>query len=383
MEVDMTKEEEEFDKMFHSTACEFDEDVEFAKVFNMTAFEFNENEGAKEFDKVFYTDMVEQDSGYQEVLCPLLRGGCSQDDFKTFTQKWILYAGCRDEIDERELRQELLNCAVGPLEDMMYDTLGAKVDSLSEADLLDELEKLATVKTGTKVQAGDYPAMITMKNPVQQPTHTHDQPALAMGNIAKMTTNPTFTELYYQYPVMISGENPIQLPTAHTHNQPALAERGTATITMDSTITKPCYQCGEMTHTDKTLADQCRLMTAIASRSMDSAATKLWYQCGEVTHADKMLADQCRLMTAILGEGWGKLSSKPMDMSKVAKKPMAKHDDDGNDDPDEDTSTEMTEETKEIHSKAWTASRPTKPNRNEAATELTLNSNITRGVQVL
>ena len=80
-------EEEEFDKMFHSTACEFDEDVEFAKVFNMTAFEFNENEGAREFDKVFYTDTVEQDSGYQEVLCPLIRRGCSQDDFKTFTQQ--------------------------------------------------------------------------------------------------------------------------------------------------------------------------------------------------------------------------------------------------------------------------------------------------------
>ena len=27
--------------------------------------------------------------------------------------------------------------------------------------------------------------------------------------------------------------------------------------------------------------------------------------CGYVPHTDKMLADQCRLMTAILGEGWG------------------------------------------------------------------------------
>ena len=114
-----------------------------------------------------------------------------------------------------------------------------------------------------------------------------------------------------------------------------------------------------MTHTDKTLADQCRLMTAIANMTMDSAATKLCYQCGEVTHADKMLADQCRLMTAILGEGWGRLSSKSMDMSKVAKKPMAKHDDDRNDDPDEDTSAEVPEETGEINSKdVWTASRP-------------------------
>ena len=38
----MAKEEEEFDKMFHSTPCEFNEDEEFARVFNMTVFKFNE-----------------------------------------------------------------------------------------------------------------------------------------------------------------------------------------------------------------------------------------------------------------------------------------------------------------------------------------------------
>jgi hypothetical protein len=113
-------------------------------------------EGASEFDNVFYTDLVEQDSGYQDVVCPTLRGGCSQDDVKTFTQMWGLYAGCRDEIDDRELWQELLNCAVGPLEDKIYDTLGAKVDLLAEADLMNELEKIATMKTGAEVQAVHY-----------------------------------------------------------------------------------------------------------------------------------------------------------------------------------------------------------------------------------
>ena len=73
-------------------------------------------------------------------------------------------------------------------------------------------------------------------------------------------------------------------------------------------------------------------------------------------------------MTAILGEGWGRPSSKLMDMSKVARKPMAKHDDDGNDDPEEDTSAEVTEETEQNNPKAWTALRPTKPNLNEGAT---------------
>jgi hypothetical protein len=50
-------------------------------------------------------------------------------------------------MDERELRQRLLNCAVGPLEDIMYDTLGSKVDTLSETYLMEELERLTVVKT--------------------------------------------------------------------------------------------------------------------------------------------------------------------------------------------------------------------------------------------
>ena len=69
----------------------------------MTAFRFGNNEGAGEFNKILCTDLVEQDSGYQEVLCPMLRGGCSPDEFKTFTKQWSLYAGSCEEIDDREL----------------------------------------------------------------------------------------------------------------------------------------------------------------------------------------------------------------------------------------------------------------------------------------
>jgi hypothetical protein len=208
------KVDEEFAKVFHITACEFDEDAEFAKLFNTTDFEFDENKEDREFDKVFYTDKFEQDSDYQEVLCPLLRRGCNQGEFKAFVQQWSLYAGCHGGMDEREHRQQLLNCAVGPLEAVMYDTLGGKVDSLSETDLLEELEELAVVKTVTLVQAVGYPAMITEENPVQQPkahsspTRTHDQPALAMGNIANMTMDSTITELCYQYPGKMWQDDP-------------------------------------------------------------------------------------------------------------------------------------------------------------------------------
>ena len=62
------------------------------------------------------------------------------------------------------------------------------------------------------------------------------------------------------------------------------------------------------------------------------------------------------------------------EMSKVVK-----HDDDQNADHDGYTSAEVTEGTMENNSKAWTASIPTKPDWNEAATELKLNSNIKMG----
>jgi hypothetical protein len=59
------------------------------------------------------------------------------------TQQWNLYARYHSGMDVRELRQQLLNCADGPLEAAMYDALGRKIDTLSETDMMEELEKLA------------------------------------------------------------------------------------------------------------------------------------------------------------------------------------------------------------------------------------------------
>ena len=79
----------------------------------------------------------------EEIPHPVLRGGCSQEEFQAFTLQWNLYAKYHNGMDVRELRQQLLNCVDGHLEATMYDTLGSKVDTLSETDLLEELEKLA------------------------------------------------------------------------------------------------------------------------------------------------------------------------------------------------------------------------------------------------
>jgi hypothetical protein len=78
--------------------------VEFAKMYKMTAFEYDEMEGVHKFNTAFDSDVAEQDSGYQEVVCPTPRSGCSKDEFGKFTQMWRQYAEHHDETDSRELR---------------------------------------------------------------------------------------------------------------------------------------------------------------------------------------------------------------------------------------------------------------------------------------
>ena len=47
--------------------------------------------------------------------------------------------------------------------------------------------------------------------------------------------------------------------------------------------------------------------------TINSVITNLCWQFGKVTHTDKMLADKCRLISAILGQGW-----KRVDRDEIA-----------------------------------------------------------------
>jgi hypothetical protein len=334
--------------VFHSTDYEFDKDVEFARVYNMTAFE---TEDASEFDNIFYTNVVEEDSGYHEMLCPTLRGGCSKDEFNTFTQKWSLYAGCRDDIDTRELRQELLNCAVGPLEEMMYNTLGAKVDLLSKADLLDELGKIATVRTGTEVQAEDHRVM---ENPVES--------TLAMKNITDMVINPPITEQHHQYPIKFQNQPaPVKRSTADTTNKLNNEGHDTEDYTVKVTVPKI------MANTNPDSVNSQRVMPYF----IEDGLTPDWSENFSSLKLSKVVVpsvsyitepDLSNSTTARMVESWERLNNTPMDMPKVAKTPMAMHD------PDEDVGAEMTEETVDNNSKVWTALTPTEPDCTAAAT---------------
>jgi hypothetical protein len=68
---------EEFESISRSNNCQLTEDMEFARMYNMTAFQYDEMESVHKFDKAFDADVAEQASGYQEVVCPTLEGGCS------------------------------------------------------------------------------------------------------------------------------------------------------------------------------------------------------------------------------------------------------------------------------------------------------------------
>ena len=110
---------------------------------------------SKEYEEIdmFHTDKnivkghinlnFKKNNGEGHVPRPMLRDGCNQDEFRSFTLQWRLYAGGQGEMDDRELRRQLLSCIDGTLEDAMYDALGNKINTSTEADMMTELGKLA------------------------------------------------------------------------------------------------------------------------------------------------------------------------------------------------------------------------------------------------
>jgi hypothetical protein len=94
------------------------------------------------------------------VPWPLSPGGCNQEESKSFTHQWRLYARCHGGMDVWELGRKLLDYTDGPLEANMYDALGRKIGTLSETEMMEELENLAVE---------EIIAMISVVRPVKQP----------------------------------------------------------------------------------------------------------------------------------------------------------------------------------------------------------------------
>jgi hypothetical protein len=94
------KEEEEFANTFHTTTFKFQEDEGFDRMFNNTTNNFEEDMRFAEMYNtakgsvtnkpvnMFTTDKFEENLDIHEVQCPLLRGGCNQEEFEVFEQQW-------------------------------------------------------------------------------------------------------------------------------------------------------------------------------------------------------------------------------------------------------------------------------------------------------
>ena len=163
---------------------------------NNPSEEMKESEEYKEID-MSYTDKKivrghinfnsNQINEEGNVPRPMLRDGCNQDEFRSFTLQWRLYIGGRGEMDDRELRRQLLSCIDGALKDAMYDALGYKTNTSTQADMMTNLGKLAvdeqfTVEEIITVVENMY--MIHEEIPVKQPNTHRSQPH---SSLAKQT----------------------------------------------------------------------------------------------------------------------------------------------------------------------------------------------------
>ena len=82
---------------------------------------------------------------------PTITGGCSQEDFKSFKRSWEQYIGSSNETTDAVLRARLLHCPDEALKRTVERSLGDRVDTISVADLLKEIETLAVVKQSNLV----------------------------------------------------------------------------------------------------------------------------------------------------------------------------------------------------------------------------------------
>jgi hypothetical protein len=124
----------------------------------------------EEYEYEFHTDKFEEYQKYEEFNDRFHADRNMYEEYeeykesKSFTQKWRLYARCHGGMDVWELQHQLLGYTDRPLEADMYNALGSKIGTLSETDMMEELENLAME---------EIVAVISVEKPVnQQPAHS-------------------------------------------------------------------------------------------------------------------------------------------------------------------------------------------------------------------
>ena len=90
-------------------------------------------------------------SRFEKLHRPSLSSGTTMKDFKFFLQEWARYKRAAGDDDLSRVRDQLLNCTDENLRKHLSSTLGERILSITEKDLLKEIETLAVEKQSNLV----------------------------------------------------------------------------------------------------------------------------------------------------------------------------------------------------------------------------------------
>ena len=88
----------------------------------------------------------------EKVPRPQIKLGIGQDEFSYFKNGWISYKRSCGITDETETRDQLRAACQEDLRRDLFSCLGSKLDTLTEQQLLDEIEKLAVLQQNNLVK---------------------------------------------------------------------------------------------------------------------------------------------------------------------------------------------------------------------------------------
>ena len=127
----------------------------------------------KEHHRMAHVSVENSGSGtagkFEKVPRPKVSTGCSQQDFKFFKEKWNRYKSSSGVSDTALIRSQLLCCPEEELQQQLSRILGNRLDTITETDLLKEIETLAVEKQSNLVNmVGLLSAVQDRDEPVRQ-----------------------------------------------------------------------------------------------------------------------------------------------------------------------------------------------------------------------
>ena len=88
----------------------------------------------------------------EKVPRPQIKLGIGQDEFSYFKNGWTSYKRSCGITDETEIRDQLLAACNEELRRDLFSCLGSKLETLTEQQMLDEIEKLAVLSQNNLVK---------------------------------------------------------------------------------------------------------------------------------------------------------------------------------------------------------------------------------------